>query len=116
MQSFFLISVAKPEARTVCDDLNVSLSFFLLPSLHRDPAEGPDLQEPDSEAAAGDAQAGAPGQRAQVHGHLPETAHLLLSLQGVHLVRAAQTPWHRAAQSFVLWGQGTPSPECHLGL
>ena len=29
---------------------------------------------------------GAPGQRAQVHGHLPQAAHVLLTLRGLHLV------------------------------
>lgn len=38
-------------------------------------------------APRGHATARAPGQRAQVHGHLPEAAHLLLALPRVHLVR-----------------------------
>lgn len=39
------------------------------------------------EAAGCCAPKGSPGQRAQVYGHLPETAHLLLPLQGFYLVR-----------------------------
>lgn len=76
--------------------------------LPRDPAEGSDFQKPDSEAAAGDAQASAPGERAQVHGHLPAAANLLLTLQGVHMVRTAQACWCGASHPFTFWG-----PTCY---
>ena len=41
----------------------------------------------DAAAEGRDEAEGAPGQLAQVHGHLPQAAHLLLALRRLHLVR-----------------------------
>lgn len=61
-------------------------SFLLICSYS---SERPNLQTFYQEAPKGYAKASPPDQWTQVHGHIPEAAHLLLSLQGVYLVRGS---------------------------
>lgn len=70
------------------DTLHTFPPFLLMCSYS---PERPHLQTFYQEAPKGYAKASPPDQRTQVHGHLPEAAHLLLALQGVYLVRGSLT-------------------------
>ena len=48
----------------------------------------------DAAAEGRDEAEGAPGQLAQVHGHLPQAAHLLLALRRLYLVRYGEGHCH----------------------
>ena len=48
----------------------------------------------DAAAEGRDEAEGAPGQLAQVHGHLPQAAHILLALRRLHLVRYGEGHYH----------------------
>jgi hypothetical protein len=78
---------------SVWDSLHIfhyTFFFFSFLLIHSHSPERPNLQTFYQEAPKGYAKTSPPDQWAQVHGHIPEAAHLLLPLQRVYLVR---DPW-----------------------
>ena len=93
-------------SHTLGADRLITLFFF---PLSYSPAR-PNLQTFYQEAPKGYAKASPPDQRTQVHGHIPEAAHLLLSLQGVYLVRGSLTsllPWAESSSGCMWFQQKT---------
>ena len=91
-------------------DRFITLFFSPLLLIYSYSPEGPNLQTFYQEAPKGYAKASPPDQRTQVHGHIPEAAHLLLSLQGVYLVRsslASLLPWAETSSGCVWFQEKT---------